>query len=154
MASFSQTPYLAEITAVLHKDLPLTRAMGVQLTCWDGATVSLTAPLEPNHNHTATAFGGSIASLSILAGYTALYLLLRDRDVRAHILIQKSAIEFLRPIDTDLTASATLPRPETLNPFLQGLQQKRRGRVTLESRVLAKDALSATHTGLYVAILS
>ncbi|HUO08459.1 MAG TPA: YiiD C-terminal domain-containing protein [Phycisphaerae bacterium] len=145
-------PFLTQITEVLHTDLPLTRAMGVQLTQWDGRSVTLTAPLAPNHNHTDTAFGGSISSIAILAGYTALFLLLRDRDIAAHLLIQKSAIEFLRPIDTDLTAEASLPPPAEIEAFLQTLQQKRRGRLSLESRVLAKNTLSATHTGLYVAI--
>ncbi|MGN6369567.1 MAG: YiiD C-terminal domain-containing protein [Phycisphaerae bacterium] len=145
-------PYLAEITALLHQELPLTRAMGVQLSAWDGATVQLTAPLEPNVNHTATAFGGSIASLAILAGYTALFLLLRDRAIPAHLLIQKTAIDFLRPINSSLTATATLPPPTELDPFLLTLQQKRRGRITVESRILSEDTLAATHAGLYVAI--
>jgi thioesterase domain-containing protein len=145
-------PYLADITKLLHKELPLTGAMGVQLTAWDGGSVQLTAPLEPNVNHTATAFGGSIASLAILAGYTALFLLLRDRSIAAHLLIQKSAIDFLRPIDTSLTATATLPAASDLQTFLDTLQQKRRSRLTMESRILANQTLAATHTGLYVAI--
>ena len=145
-------PYLAEITELLHKELPLTHAMGAELTAWDGATVQLTAPLAPNVNHTATAFGGSIASLAILAGYTTLFLLLRDRSIPAHLLIQKSAIDFLRPIDTTFTATATLPAPAELDAFLTTLQQKRRSRITMDSRILANDTLAATHTGLYVAI--
>jgi thioesterase domain-containing protein len=145
-------PYLSEITKLLHKELPLTHAMGVQLTAWDGISVELTAPLEPNVNHTATAFGGSIASLAILAGYTALFLVLRDRSIPAHLLIQKSAIDFLRPIDTALIATASLPAASELDVFLATLQQKRRSRLTMESRILAKDTLAATHTGLYVAI--
>lgn len=145
---------LADITALLHKDLPLTRAMGVQLTQWNGATVALTAPLAPNHNHTDTAFGGSISSLSILAGYTLLFLLLRDRGVHAHLLIQKSTTDFLRPIDTELTATADLPAASLVEDFFAMLAQKRRARLTVESRILAQGALAATHTGLYVAILN
>jgi len=145
-------PFLAEITAQLHKELPLTRAMDVQLSEWDGSLVKITAPLAPNHNHTDTAFGGSIASLAILAGYTALFLVLRDRDIDAHILIQKSAIEFLRPIDTDLTATASLPPVAELDAFIKILHHKRRSRLSIDSRILANDTLAATHTGLYVAI--
>ena len=126
--------------------------MGVELVQWDGATVTLRAPLAPNHNHTDTAFGGSISSLAILAGYTALFLLLRERGAAAHLLIQKSSIDFLRPIDTDLTASATLPGPAEIDAFLETLLSKRRSRLALESRVLSNDTLAATHSGLYVAI--
>ena len=145
-------PYLADITKLLHSELPLTNAMGVELTAWDGSTVQLTAPLAPHVNHTATAFGGSIASLAILPGYTPLFLVLRDRALLAHILIQKSALDFVRPIDTTFTAIATLPAAAELDAFLTTLQQKRRSRITMDSRILTKDMLAATHTGLYVAI--
>ena len=148
----SLPPYLAEITTLLHKELPLTHAMGAELTAWDGSTVQLTAPLAPNVNHTSTAFGGSIASLAILAGYTALFLLLRDRSIPAHLLIQKSTTDFLRPIDTTFTATATLPATPELETFLTTLHQKRRSRITMDSRIISNDTLAATHTGLYVAI--
>ncbi len=144
---------LAEITALLHADLPLTKAMRVEVTRWDGRAVRLAAPLAPNVNHTATAFGGSISALSILTGYTLVYLLLRDRGIAAHLLIQKSTTDFLRPIDTDLISTATLPAESDVEEFLAALKHKRRGRLTIESSVFANETLAATHSGVFVAIL-
>jgi thioesterase domain-containing protein len=144
---------LLEITERLHREIPLTGVMAATVTAWDGRRVTVSAPLAPNHNHTETAFGGSIAALGILAGYAALHLLLQERGVAAHVLIQKSTMEFVRPIDTDFVAVATLPAETEVKAFLDAVQHKRRGRMTVESTVLSGETVAATHVGIYVAIL-
>jgi thioesterase domain-containing protein len=143
----------AEVTGILHTEIPLTKAMGLRVDSWDGQTVKLTAPLEPNVNHTDTAFGGSIASLALLAGYSLMFLLLRDRQISTRILIQKSTVEYLLPIDAEFSASATCPTPAALEEFFLVLQKKRRSRMALTSQVLSRHMVAATHTGLYVAMV-
>jgi len=143
----------ADITAHLHKTFPLAHYMQIAVTTWNHNTLALSAPLAPNINHTDTAFGGSISALAILAGYTLLHLALEDRKIPSRILIQKSATDFLRPIETALTATASLPAAEPLAEFLAALVKKRKGRITLTSEVLTQKTPAATHTGLYVAIL-
>jgi len=71
---------LQETERFLHEQIPLTRAMGVRVRSWDGEKLWLSAPLEPNHNHLGTAFGGSLSALATLAGYSLLWLLLGDRE--------------------------------------------------------------------------
>jgi thioesterase domain-containing protein len=144
---------LPEITARLRDEIPLTRAMGFSITGWDGRLVTLSAPLSVNQNHADTAFGGSISSMGILAGYSLLYILLQEREISTRILIQKSATDFLRPVDTDLTAIAALPMAEAIEEFVETLKRKRRSRMTLESQILSGRSLAATHSGLYVAMI-
>jgi thioesterase domain-containing protein len=143
---------LDEMNAYLRTELPLTQAMGIRVKSWDGRTVELAAPLGPNLNHADTAFGGSIAALGILAGYTLLYLTLRDRGVSNKLLIQRSEVDFLRPIDTDLGARATLPAEEEVAAFLEGIARRRRGRLSVVSEILSGVAIGARHTGVYIAI--
>ena len=143
----------ADITQILHAEIPLTRAMGLQVASWDGTSVTLSAPLAPNQNHTDTAFGGSISSLAIMAGYSLLFLLFRDRAISTRILIQKSATEYLLPIDAEFSATATCPPPAALAEFLETLKRKRRARLDLPSQVHSRHTLAATHTGLYVAMI-
>ncbi len=143
----------AAVTAYLHDEIPLTRAMGLAVAAWDGRTVTLTAPLAPNQNHADTAFGGSISALGIMAGYCLVYLLLGERRISNRLLIQKSSIDYLRPIDAGMTATATAPEPAALEEFLSTLQTKRRARLTLPSQIHTQRLLAATHTGLYVAML-
>lgn len=143
----------SEMTAYLHAEIPLTRAMGMTAASWDGRTVTLTAPLAPNENHADTAFGGSIASMGIMAGYCLVYLMLKERGISNRLLIQKSAVEFLRPIDAELTATACVPEEPALTEFLEMLKRKRRARLTLNTQVLCRHMLAASHTGLYVAMV-
>jgi thioesterase domain-containing protein len=142
-----------DITAYLHNEIPLTRAMELRATGWDGQTVTLAAPLAPNENHTETAFGGSIASMAFLAGYSLLYLIFQERSISTRILIQKSSIEFLRPIDDQLIATACCPPPRELEEMIDTLRRKRRARMTITSQVLSGTTLAATQSGLYVAML-
>jgi thioesterase domain-containing protein len=143
---------LAEITEYLHGELPLTKVMGVAVTAWDGKTLVVTAPLGPNVNHTETAFGGSISSLGILAGYTLVYLALKDRGISTRVIIQKSTTDFLRPIDTEITATASVPATG-MEEFVEMLTKKRRARLTLETQVMSRRTVAATHVGVYVAIV-
>jgi len=144
---------LPEITRYFHEAIPLTRALGLEVASWDGTSVSLSAPLEPNHNHTDTAFGGSISSLAILAGYCLLHLTLLERNISGRILIGSTSCEFLRPIDADFAATARAPEPAVMDEFLGNLQRKRRGRLEIASEVHCHKVLSARHSGVYVAML-
>jgi thioesterase domain-containing protein len=141
----------AAVNAFLHGEIPLTRAMGMAVTAWDGQAVTLTAPLEPNLNHADTAFGGSIASMGIMAGYCLAYLILAERKISNRLLIQQSSVEFLRPIDGEMTARACVPAD--VAAFVELLEKKRRARLTLTAAVSCKGLLAARHTGVYVAMV-
>lgn len=143
----------AAMTAYLHEEIPLTKAMAMTCAAWDGTTATLSVPLAPNLNHADTAFGGSISSAAILAGYCLLYLLLRERQISNRLLITKSEIEYLRPIDADMLATACLPPEKDFLAFFDTLKRRRRARITLESHVTCKNLLAAKHTGHYVAML-
>ncbi|RYD25022.1 MAG: hypothetical protein EOP86_27860, partial [Verrucomicrobiaceae bacterium] len=86
----SHAALLTETGDYLHRQIPLSRAMGARVETYDGETLVLTAPAELNHNHLGTAFGGSLSALATLAGYGLLWLELGSRD--SHIVIRRSRI--------------------------------------------------------------
>ena len=141
----------AHFTSHLHEQFPLAKYMQVEVASWDSQTLRLTAPLAPNVNHSDTAFGGSISTLGILAGYMLVYILLKERGISNRILIQHSATDFRRPIDADLAATATVP--PLLDEFLSGLQRKRRARLSVDACILSHQSPAALHTGVYLAFL-
>ncbi len=143
----------AQVTAHLHAEIPLTRAMELVVSAWDGTTVRLEAPLAPSQNHADTAFGGAISTAGIMAGFCLLYLLFDDRKISTRVLIQKSSTEFLRPIDADFTSTATAPPADKLEEFLETIRRKRRSRIEIASQVMCHQTVCATHTGLFVAML-
>jgi len=142
---------MTQLTTWLHGELPLTKAMGVEVASWDGKRIVVVAPLGLNVNHTETAFGGSISSLGILAGWAMLSLMLKERGVGCRVLIQKSSTDFLRPIDTEITATASLGEKEA-EELVEVMKKKRRGRLVVESEVLSRKTVAAKHVGTYVMI--
>lgn len=142
---------LDEITAYLHAHIPITRSLGASAVGYDGATLRLSAPLAPNLNHAGTAFGGSLSALAVLAGWGLVHLNLRERGVPSRLVVQRSTLEFLAPVDGDFTATAALPSPEAWERFLATLDRHGRARVTVPAAIASSSGVDGRHEGTYAA---
>jgi len=120
----------AEIEAFLHEKIPLAQAMGVRVESSDGEAFVLTAPLEPNHNHLGTAFGGSLAALATLTGYACLWHALDDRE--AHVVIRRSELDYRHPVRGMLRAVCQRPGEEALAAFRATFARVGKARIALE----------------------
>jgi thioesterase domain-containing protein len=120
------------LQAALHHEIPLTMAMGLTVDEAGGELVRLALPLEPNHNHKATAFGGSLYSAAVLAGWGLLWCALKERGVEAQVVIVGSAERFLAPVTADFCAEAALDSA-TLDPALKLLKRRGLARVNVDS---------------------
>ncbi len=145
---------LDETTRYLHEHIPLTRHLGAVVEAYDGASIRLAAPLAPNLNHRATAFGGSLSALAILSGWTLLHLNLRARGIDARLVIQRSAFDFDEAVEGDFSATSTLPAAADWERFLATLGRRGRARIHVRGtvRTAAAAAAGGTHEGAYVAI--
>jgi thioesterase domain-containing protein len=143
---------LTGVEAYLHEHIPITRAMGLKVIGYDGNTVRLWAPLEPNLNHRQTAFGGSISALGILAGWTLLHLKLGERNGPVQLVIQHSATDYTGPVDQDFTAVCAMPSDHDWDKFTQTFSRYGKARIQLESLIEARGEVLARHTGAYVAV--
>ena len=59
----------AYLEQLLHQDIPLTQALGLSVLDWSHGELRLSLPLAANLNHKSSMFGGSLYSLSVLAGW-------------------------------------------------------------------------------------
>jgi thioesterase domain-containing protein len=143
---------LTGVEAYLHEHIPITRALGLKVTGYDGNTVRLWAPLEPNLNHRQTAFGGSVSALGILAGWTLLHLKLGQRGDPAQLVIQHSATDYIGPVATDFSAVCTLPAARDWEKFEQSFRRYGKARIHLESLIEVEGRVLARHSGRYVAL--
>lgn len=141
---------LRETERFLHEQIPLTAAMGVRLEQLDGGQLLVTAPLEPNHNHLGTAFGGSLSALATLAGYVMLWLELGDRD--AHIVVRGSTIRYLRPVKGQLRAFCERPDAAGMETFRATFHATGKARITLRVRVEHADRVCVEFEGDFVAL--
>lgn len=143
---------LAGVEAYLHEHIPITKAMGLKVTGYDGNTVRLWAPLEPNLNHRQTAFGGSVSALGILAGWTLLHIKLGESRDSAQLVIQRSETDYSGPVETDFTAVCAMPGVREWEKFEQAFKRYGKARIHLESLVEVAGQVLARHKGSYVAV--
>ena len=141
---------IAATERFLHEQIPLSAAMGVRVEAFDREKLILSAPLEPNHNHLGTAFGGSLAVLATLAGYGLLWLELGDRD--CHIVIRRSSISYERPVRGRLRAICRQPDEAELAGFKDAFLKKGKARIQLHVTIEENDAVCVLFEGTFVAI--
>ncbi len=128
-----------ELQAFLYNQIPLARALGIQVKVANDESAVVTAPLESNKNHLNTAFGGSLGAVLILSGYTWLYHLMISRGFDCHVLIRRSETDYRRPVDTDFTAIAFRPAPEELERFLKNYEKKGTARISIAAEIRSAD---------------
>lgn len=141
---------LCDTERFLHEQIPLTQAMGVKIESYDDTQLVVTAPLEPNHNHLGTAFGGSLSALTTLTGYAMLWLQLGDRN--AHIVIRESNIRYKRPVAGMLRAVCMRPDDTALAAFKSVFQSTGKAHLKLQVQVIHEEQICVLFEGDFVAL--
>lgn len=135
------------LEAYLHLHIPLSKAMGVRVIRADRERVVLRAPLEPNINHFASAFGGSVSAIAVLAAWSWIHVQLREVDA-ANLVIQRSTMNFLKPIAGEFEAICD---GEDTDAFMRALARKGSGRIEIPAAVTYQGEVAATLLGTFVA---
>lgn len=142
----------AQLQQTLHDSIPLTRAMQLTVTDYDGERLLLSAPLAPNVNDKGTAFGGSLYNIAVLCGWCMLRLKLNEAGLeQKNIVIQEANIRYLLPVSGELQAECRIV-PEALQDLLQALQRRSRARISLTVVIRQQNKAAVEFTGQYVAL--
>jgi thioesterase domain-containing protein len=141
---------LQETEDYLHEQIPITRQMGIRLTSFDSEKLVLTAPLEPNHNHLGTAFGGSLSAIATLAGYSLLWLELGDRD--SHVVVKSSSMNYLHPVRGEIRAICGRIDAVTLDRFKKKFARTGKAGLEIAVTIEENDRVCMDFKGVFVAI--
>ena len=136
----------------LHENIPLSKAMGVEVLEATVNGVTLSAPLSPNINHRETVFGGSASSVAILSAWSLLYLRLKNENINSRIVIQRSTMTYESPITDMFTASSVVRDPADWLKFVTTLRRKNRARVYVTSILHCNDKKVGELEGGFVAL--
>lgn len=139
--------------ARLQKQIPLLRHMGIDQLSYQSAGLLISAALAPNVNDKGTGFGGSLATLATIGGWSLVTRLLEDQQLDCEVMIRDSQLTFLAPVTAAFSAWAALPAPEAVAGFLQRLRQHGQARLALQVRVQQQGEDKLTMQGNYVARL-
>ena len=138
----------------LEHEIPLTRHLELQVLAYDEHGLTLGAPLAPNINHKRTAFAGSLNSVVTLAGWGLLWLILREQEIPARVVIQDSSCSYLRPVSDDFTAFCQKPTLAEIEKTTEALRKRGRARLELRVEVRNPAGVAVLFTGRYVMIQS
>jgi thioesterase domain-containing protein len=140
-----------KLQELIHREVPLTKVMGMRvLACLDDS-LTLQAPLEPNINIHGTAFGGSLFSLAALAGWGLLQLKLSGGGEPENMVLGHARIAYHLPVRGDITVRCKLPVGDKFQSFIDDFHQTRKARIKMVAEVVTEEGVAATFTGIYVA---
>jgi thioesterase domain-containing protein len=141
------------LQARLAGEFMLARHIGIVVESADDEAVVLRAPLAPNANYKGTAFGGSLYSLAVLAGWAWVTRYLAARGLAADAVIQESSVRFLAPVQGELRASAAAPPGAQIDKFRKMLQRAGRGRIRLRVEIIYGQTLATLFEGVFAAVI-
>lgn len=133
------------------QEFALAKHMGIRVESADDAAVVLRAPLTLNANYKGTAFGGSLYSVAVLAGWAWVTRHLAVQGVAADAVIQDSNVQFLHPVEGELRATALAPAPAHVDKFRKMLQRAGRGRIRLRVEIEYGQTLAMLFEGMFAA---
>ncbi|MCP8882392.1 thioesterase domain-containing protein [Devosia sp. XJ19-1] len=142
----------AALADFLHEHIPLSRAMNVTAVRASVEEVVLEAPLEPNINVHGTMFGGSAATLGLLAAWSVLHLRLEAEGISNQLVIHRTEMEYLKPIAGTAQAVARLEGADWAS-FLHTLDRRGKARLKVNAALVFNGEPAARLAGEFVAIL-
>lgn len=140
------------IQAYLYEQIPLSKAMEVQVIEVTSNLVILAAPIKPNINHRSTVFGGSASALAILSAWTLVNCRLESEGIQTRLVIQKNSISYDQPITSDFEAVCSLTDRQVWTKFIQILERKKKSRITVNSCLQCQGQQVGEFTGVFVAL--
>ncbi|MDA8236147.1 MAG: YiiD C-terminal domain-containing protein [Clostridia bacterium] len=139
-----------EFEEFLQKQIPITNDIILRVEKFTPSKVRLGVELKTNVNNRLLAFGGSINTVMSVCGWALVFSNIISHDADAHIVIQKSSIEYFQPIDSDFVVECELINNEKRERFFKTYKQL--GKARLELQVVIKDhqEVMVRFRGLYV----
>ena len=138
-----------ELQTTWHQTIPMSRAMDIRVSFYDGRELLTHCDPEFNKNLHHTMFAGSIYTLATLTGWGYVYMQLREQGLEGDIVLAQGNIRYLAPIKGPAYAQTSL---ELADGEVSPVEQGKRARIQLEVRVACGDKTAASFTGKYVVL--
>ena len=134
---------------IWHQTIPLSRAMNIHISYYDGKQLLTHCDGDFNKNLHNTMFAGSIYTLATLTGWGWVYLQLQQLQLKGDIVLAKADIEYHAPIKGIGYAKVNI---ESVEGDFMRLNQGRNARIKLVAYLYNGDDIAATFTGSYAVL--
>jgi thioesterase domain-containing protein len=115
--------------------LPITQYMGLEVESYNGDTLILTAPLEPNINDKQTAFGGSLYNMAVMACWGMIYLKTQEHPILCNQVVTEGSIKYIAPVKGRIRAICHAPSADELASFFDYFERNGKAKISLESAI-------------------
>ncbi|MFT5561037.1 MAG: thioesterase domain-containing protein [Candidatus Azotimanducaceae bacterium] len=139
---------LATLQSALYNFIPISKHMGINADSYDGERLVLSAPLANNINHQLSAFGGSLFSVSALAGWSILQLKLAEMKVEANTVIAGGDVSYSHPVFETLHCEIELP--DAYPAFRDKFLETGKASILLTSNIMLDGQSAMAFSGKYV----
>lgn len=141
-----------ELQDKLHGEILPTKTLDFRVYAIDAEVLSLSAPLDLNINDKGTAFGGSIASLCTITGWSMCWLIARQLDLECDMVVYESNMSYSRPITKDFIAEVSFPNEDQIQIIKAKMSEKNKAALELEVVINENEKECVKYTGKYAFI--
>ena len=134
---------------IWHDTIPLSKAMNIQISYFDGQELITHCDASFNKNLHNTMFAGSIYTLATLSGWGWVYLQLQRQQLQGDIVLAKANIEYHAPITGPGYAKVS---SDSVSGDFSRLALGKNSRINLTAHLYSGEHVAATFTGSYVVL--
>lgn len=135
----------------LHNEIPLTKFMDLKITKYDEKELITIAPLNKNINDKGTAFGGSLATLTIISGWSICWLISKELEINnENIVVIKNEHSYRKPVTKELICHTKRPTKDEIENLKNKLLLKKSASIKISSQIIEDGEVCVDFTGYYV----
>ncbi|ABV67695.1 thioesterase/acetyltransferase, putative [Aliarcobacter butzleri RM4018] len=135
----------------LHNEIPLTKFMDLKITKYDEKELITIAPLNKNINDKGTAFGGSLATLTIISGWSICCLISKELEINSeNIVVIKNEHSYRKPVTKELICHTKRPTKDEIENLKNKLLLKKSASIKISSQIIEDGEVCVDFTGYYV----
>jgi len=102
---------------VIHRDIPMTKLMNLEITELTSQHIKTFAPLSINKNGHDTGFAGSLYTLGIVTGWSWISAVAKSISSTSIVVAGKADIQYRRPITADFFGQLTMHNHDCVNDW-------------------------------------
>ncbi|MGR5541097.1 thioesterase domain-containing protein, partial [Vibrio campbellii] len=121
--------------------------MGIKINQYTGYQFECCAQLNPNLNPHNTMFAGSAFTLATLTGWGMTWLLMKERNLMADIVLADSQIRYRHPVTENPVAQTSL---DGISGDLDRLATGRKARIVISVTIYSGNTPSVEFVGTYM----
>jgi len=135
----------------LHNEIPLTKFMDLKITKYDEKELITIAPLNKNINDKGTAFGGSLATLTIISGWSICWLISKELEINSeNLVVIKNEHSYRKPVTKELICHTKRPTKDEIENLKNKLLLKKSASIKISSQIIEDGEVCVDFTGYYV----